>query len=237
MNEPMLEQPQGDECDAGPRSSAPGTQRLCAATGEVKLIDEMVRFVLSPEGAAVPDVRRRLPGRGVWITATRHGLSVALARKAFARSFKREVSVPPGLVEMTEHLFERGALDALAIAHKARKVAIGFAKTEVALRRDRVAALIHAADAAPDGIRKLDAAVRHRLEGGDKAKTIVIIASLSGAQLDLALGRSNVIHAALLAGPESETFLARVRRLERFRAGGPGDRGARPGPKRVLVLG
>jgi hypothetical protein len=39
--------------------------------------------------------------------------------------------------------------------------------------------------------------------------------------LDLALGRSNVIHAALLAGPESETFLARAARLDRFRAPNP----------------
>ena len=224
MSKAMLARAQDDDCDAGPRSSAPGTQRLCAATGEVKPIDEMVRFVLSPEGAAVPDVRRRLPGRGIWITATRGALATAIARKAFARSFRRDVSVPPDLVEAMERLFERGALEALAIAHKAGKVAIGFAKVEAALRRDAVAGLIHASDAALDGVRKLDAAMQRRVGGGE-VKGIVIIASLSGSQLDLALGRSNVIHAALLAGPESKTFLARVRRLERFRASGPGDRG------------
>jgi hypothetical protein len=37
--------------------------------------------------------------------------------------------------------------------------------------------------------------------------------------LDLALGRSNVVHAALLAGPANDTFLARFARLERFAAG------------------
>src|SRR5262249_30051398 len=62
---------QDDTVDAGPRKAAPGTARLCAATGEVKPVDEMIRFVLGPDGAAVPDLKRRLPGRGIWITATR----------------------------------------------------------------------------------------------------------------------------------------------------------------------
>jgi uncharacterized protein len=44
----------------------------------------------------------------------------------------------------------------------------------------------------------------------------------TGAQLDLAFGRPNVVHAALLAGSASDGFLARYRSLERFRAIGPG---------------
>jgi hypothetical protein len=35
--------------------------------------------------------------------------------------------------------------------------------------------------------------------------------------LDLALGRSNVVHAALLAGPASNTFLSRSQILVRYR--------------------
>src|SRR4029453_3886899 len=80
-----------DELDAGPRRRAPGTERLCAATGEVKPVGELIRFVGDPDGAIVPDLRRRLPGRGVWITATRDALGTAIARRAFARAFKREV--------------------------------------------------------------------------------------------------------------------------------------------------
>jgi hypothetical protein len=40
---------------------------------------------------------------------------------------------------------------------------------------------------------------------------------LTSEQLDLALGRSNVIHAALLAGPASDTFLSRSQMLVRYR--------------------
>jgi uncharacterized protein len=210
----MLGRTHDDTLDAGPRNSAPGTERFCAATHQVKPIDEMIRFVVAPDGAAVPDLKRRLPGRGIWITATRQALGTAIARKAFARSFKRDVRVAPDLVETTERLIAQAALDALAMCHKAGKVAIGFAKVDVALVRERVVALINAAEAAPDGTRKLTASLHRR----EDAVGIAVIDALSSAQLDLALGRSNVIHAALLAGSESETFLARVARLDCFRA-------------------
>jgi hypothetical protein len=109
------------------------------------------------------------------------------------------------------------ALDALAIAGKAGAVVSGFAKVEAAFGRDKVLALIHAADAANDGKRKLAAAL-HRNSAGESGG-IVIIEAFTGAQLDLALSRPNVVHAALLAGSGSETFLARVARLTRFRTG------------------
>jgi uncharacterized protein len=204
-----------DGLDAGPRKSAPGTERFCAATGEVKPVDAMIRFVVGPDGAPVPDLKRRLPGRGIWITATRQALAAAIARKAFARGFRREVRVTPDLVAATERLLEQAALDALAMSHKAGKVALGFAKAETALLRGRVVALISAADASPDGRRKLAGTLRQR----EDAARIAFVDAFSSAQLDLALGRSNVIHAALLAGPESETFLARTARLDCFRAG------------------
>ena len=211
----MLELAQDDALDAGPRKIAPGTERLCAATGEVKPIGEMIRFVLGPDATAVPDLKRRLPGRGIWITATRQALRSAIARKAFARAFKRDVRLAPDLVETTERLIERAALDALAICHKAGKLAIGFANADAALARARVVALLNAAEAAPDGTRKLTAALHRRAD----AAGIAVIDAFTSAQLDLALGRSNVIHAALLAGPESETFLARTARLDYFRTG------------------
>src|SRR5260370_10997911 len=132
----MLDQPHDNCLDAGPHKRAPGTQRFCAASGAVRPVDEMIRFVVGPDGAAVPDLKRRLPGRGIWITATRQALGTAIARKAFARSFKRDVRVAPDLVETTERLIAQAALDALAMCHKAGKVAIGFAKVDVALVRE-----------------------------------------------------------------------------------------------------
>jgi uncharacterized protein len=211
----MLGRTHDDALDSGPRKSAPGTERFCAATGEVKPVDDMIRFVVGPDSAVVPDLKRKLPGRGIWITATRQALDAAVARKAFARGFKRDVQVAAEFVATTERAIERTALDALAMAHKAGKVAIGFAKAEVALARERVVGLIHAAEAAPDGTGKLAAALRRHAD----ATEIAVIKAFTSAQLDLAMGRSNVVHAALLAGPESDTFLARTARLDCFRAG------------------
>jgi uncharacterized protein len=212
-----------DELDAGPRKTAPGAERFCAATGTVRPVADMIRFVVSPDGLAVADLKRRLPGRGMWITATRQALRTAMTRKVFGRGFKRDVRLAPDMIETTERLMEQGALAALAIAHKAGKVAIGFAKAEQALNRVvRIVALVRAADAAPDGARKLDAALHRRLDLD--AGKIAVIDTFTSAQLDLALGRSNVIHAALLAGRESDTFIARAELLGRFRTGGLGDR-------------
>ena len=217
----MLARPQDDTLDAGPGRSVPGAERFCAATGTVKPASDMIRFVLTPEGALIADLKRRLPGRGMWITATRKALEKAIANKAFARTFKRDLHVAPDLVEMTERLLERAALDALAIAHKTGRVAIGFGKVESALSDHEAVALLHAADAAPDGVRKLTGRMRR---SGENDEEIAVIERFTSAQLDLALGRSNVVHAALLAGRASDTFLARARLLERFRTGEPGGR-------------
>jgi uncharacterized protein len=203
------------ELDTGPRAQE--LERMCVATRTVKPVADMIRFVLGPDGEAVPDLKRKLPGRGIWVTATQDALSDAVKRKALARGFKQEVRLPADLVARTGQLLERSALDALAMAGKAGLVATGFTRVEAALAQPEVIALLHAAEAAADGVRKLDAARRRRPEHGP----IVTIGILTSAQLDLALGRPNVIHAALLAGPSSDTFLARLRRLERFRTGEP----------------
>ena len=119
----------------------------------------------------------------------------------------------------------RSALDALAIAGKAGQVPSGFAKVEAAVAHERIAGVIHASDAAPDGVRKVDAALRRRF--GTETEKIVVIDAFSSEQLDLALGRANVVHAALLAGPASDGFMTRCQNLERFRAVDPGRSGSR----------
>jgi predicted RNA-binding protein YlxR (DUF448 family) len=211
----MTASPQHAELDNGPQSRE--RERMCVLTREVRPVADLIRFVVGPDGAAVPDLKSKLPGRGVWVTATHDALAEAVKRKALVRGFKREVRLNADLVTQTGQLLEQAVLDALAMAGKAGLVANGFGKTEAALADEdkRVIGLIHAADAAPDGVRKLGAALRRR-DSGDQ---VAVITSLTTVQLDLALGRPNVVHAALLAGPASDTFLARLRRLERFRSG------------------
>jgi uncharacterized protein len=205
------------ELDRGKANAAAVPQRTCTLTREVLPVDAMLRFVVGPAGEAVPDLKRKLPGRGIWITATRAALEEAVQRKVFARGFKRDVRVVVDLAAQTDRLLERSALDALAMAGKSGSVLTGFSTIEAALVHEDIAALIHAADAAADGKRKLDAALRRDTAG--KSQEIMAIEEFSGGQLDLALNRPNVVHAALLAGPVSGTFLARAALLARFRTG------------------
>ena len=213
----MLALAQDNELDRGAASVAPGTERTCALTRELKPVAELVRFVVGPAGDAVPDVKRKLPGRGIWLTATSAAIEDAIKHNVFARGFKRDVRVAGDLAAQTGHLIERAALDALAVAAKAGAVVSGFSKVEAAIGRENILALIHATEAAADGKRKLAAALQ-RNTGGKISETLVIEA-FTGAQLDLALNRPNVVHAALLAVPGSATFLTRVARLTRFRTG------------------
>jgi len=198
-------------------------------TRQVKPVDEIIRFVAGPQGEVVPDLKRKLPGRGVWVTATRADLAQAVKRGAFAKGFGRAVTVSPDFVQATERLLERSALDALAIAGKAGQVVAGFGKVETALVRRQAVAVLHASDAAADGVRKVEAMRREAESGG---RRITVIPLFLSAQLDLALGRPNVIHAALLAGPATETFIARCARLDRFRAEKP-ERRERTARKRM----
>jgi predicted RNA-binding protein YlxR (DUF448 family) len=205
------------ELDRGATSVAPGTQRTCALTRDLMPVAEMIRFVVGPAGEVVPDVKRKLPGRGLWIAGSRSAVEDAIKRNVFARGFKRNVKVAPDLAAETGRLLERAALDALAMAGKAGTMVAGFAKVEAAIGRDEALALLHARDGSADGKRKLETVLHRNRE--ENEREIAVYEAFSGEQLDLALNRPNVVHAALLAGPGSETFLARVTRLERFRTG------------------
>lgn len=205
-----------DETDAGLEAARRAVTRLCLASRTVKPVGELMRFVLAPDGQVVPDIAARLPGRGAWVTARRDALAEAVKRKAFGRAFRGKGRVDPALAEQVEQLLEKDALAALALANKAGRVVTGNMKVIEALNGEKVIVLVHAREAAPDGAGKLDALARRIGEAA--GREIVRVDAFPGVQLDLALGRANVVHAALLAHPTSAGFLARVRRLEGWRA-------------------
>ncbi len=191
--------------------------RMCAVSREVRPIDELIRFVVAPSGDVVADLKRKLPGRGLWVGASRKTVAEAVRRHQFSRGFKRSVRAAETLPADTEALLERSCTEALAMAAKAGQVVSGFAKVEGLLEQGRADALIHASDGAADGIRKLDAIARQWTGNAGQSRGLPVVTALTSAQLDLALGRSNVIHAALLAGPASKTFLSRCHILVRYR--------------------
>ena len=211
------------DLDDGPRTNRSATTRMCAVSRAVLPIDELIRFVVSPQSEVIPDLKRKLPGRGLWVSASRQAVAEAVRRNQFSKGFKREVRAAPTLAADTEALLVRSLIEALAMAAKAGQVVSGFGKVEDALKprqvQDTIKALIHASDGAADGIRKLDAVARQNAGNNDESREFPVVTALTSEQLDLALGRSNVIHAALLAGPASKTFLSRSQTLVRYRDG------------------
>lgn len=190
-------------------------ERTCIVTRAVNPPEGLIRFVVGPDGDVVPDLRRRLPGRGAWVTATADKVAEAVKRRQFGRAFKQEVRAAPDLPQVIETALREDLRQALSLANKAGAALSGFAKVESAIAAGPLAALLHAREAAPDGRRKLAGALRKRL--GDAISAFPVVDDLSGDELDLALGRPHVIHAALVAGAGSEGFLARWRRLRAYR--------------------
>lgn len=185
------------------------------ATGVKGPPEDMLRFVLSPEGEATPDLKRKLPGRGVWTQLNVDAVRRAATSKSFARGFKAPTTAPPDLAERVDALLETDALQFLSLANKAGLAVAGAAKVETALSSGRTVVLIQARDGGSDGTEKMVNFARSRL--GDAFQTLVRINIFASAQLDLALGRTNVIHAALADGEASRAFAARAARLARYR--------------------
>lgn len=215
---------------AAPDADPDGPERTCIVTRTKGTPETLIRFVQGPDGAVVPDIRAKLPGRGAWVTADFATVTEAVRRKSFARAFKAEVKVPADLAETIDMLLEKDALQALSLANKAGLVVAGAAKVEIAAGARALAAIVHAADGSIDGRRKLDAAVKRQL--GDAGDHVTRIQFFRSGQLDLALGRTNVIHAALATGSAGHGFVSRSLRLDRFRRSKPP--AAAAGPERCI---
>lgn len=217
------------DLDNGPRTERSATMRMCAVSREVRPIDELIRFVASPDGQVVPDLKRKLPGRGMWLTASRGVVAEAVRRHHFSKAFRRELRIPQTFPADIEALLVRSVTEALGIAAKAGQIVAGFGKVESALREGTVEVLIHASDGAADGIRKLDMLARQNDGHRGAERQIPVVTALKSVELDLALTRSNVIHAALLAGPASKSFLSRSQMLVRYRMADDDKTAEKPG--------
>ena len=194
-----------------------GPLRTCIVTRERRAPEEMIRFVRGPDGTLVPDLRAKLPGRGVWVSCSQKLLAEAIRKHIFGRGLKAEVRIPETLLGDVEALMQQNALQSLSIANKAGLVVSGQMKVETALAKGNIIALIQAIDGGSDGARKLLQAA-HRLLG-EAVQKIEKIECFTSAQLDLALGRTNVIHAAIKRGAAGEAFALQCRRLAAFRTG------------------
>jgi len=194
-------------------------ERTCILTRRTAPQAELIRLALAPDGEVLPDVRAKAPGRGAWIGVDRATLEAARAkgrlRGALARAFKSsDLRVPEDLAERVEAALRQAALDRLGLEARAGNLVTGAERVETEARRGRVHLLVHAADAAEEGRRRLDQAWRVGSDEEGSGRRGVVFPS-GRAILSLALGRGNVVHAALV----NRAAAARVRRaIDRWRA-------------------
>lgn len=190
------------------------TERQCLVTRQILPKAEMIRFVLAPDGQVVPDLKQRLPGRGVWVTARYDIIQTAAQKGMFARGLKEKTQDCGMLAALVSEQLEKSCLSALSMTRKAGQIVTGFAKVESTIAQSPLMGLLHAADAAEDGKKKLAQALRRRYGSDDR---VPVIRLFSAQELSTALGQGNVVHAALLAGSASKSFLEQARMLEAFR--------------------
>lgn len=167
---------------------AEATERRCIATGRSGPKDPMIRFVVAPDGSVVADLAERLPGRGLWLGASRDTVALAIKRKLFARVARRQVSVPDRLEDSLEAALVDRAVAAIGFARRSGLVVAGQAKVEAALRRGQAVLRLEACDGTAEGRRKLD----------HISRDVPVIEALSMAEMARAFDRERTVHVAVL---------------------------------------
>ena len=197
----------------------PATERERRDLVSGQVLDEarLIRFVAGPDGLVAPDLGRKLPGRGLWVEATREAVDQAARKGLFARAAKAPVKAPDGLSDLIERLLMRRCLDQLGLARREGVLISGFDKCHQALKAGRAAWLIEALDGAEDGRTKLLVAV------GKSERDVEVCGLFPSTDLGLALGLENAIHHVLPAGRRAERWAIEARRLAGFRPLLPSD--------------
>lgn len=180
----------------GPQRTSP--IRTCIATGETGAPERMIRFVVGPEGDVVPDLARRLPGRGLWVKAERAAVERAVAKNLFAKAARASVKPAADLAERVERLLLERALADLSRARRAGRAVSGFVKVEQMMGQRRAGLLIVADEADGDGLGKL------------KASGLPIARLGDAAALGGIFGREQAVYVAVARDDAGGAFIERI---------------------------
>ena len=181
----------------------PRSTRRCIATRAVGPKDGLIRFVVAPDGAVVPDLAERLPGRGLWLSAERTAVDRAVRRNLFAKAARRSVTVDPDLPARLVDLLVQRCADTLALARRSGQAVAGFEKVRAWAQGDRAGLFVLARDASDNAQRKLTALSRGR----------PLVTCLAAHIIGGAFGRSHAMHAALAPGGLARRLIGDAARL------------------------
>jgi hypothetical protein len=193
----------------------------------------MIRFVVGPDRQIVPDLAARLPGRGIWLSASADVLKLGRAHearrpeggqprekqgdvttrnlvRAFARAARGPVSVPPDLSDLLQTALVRRIGDCLGLARRAGQAVAGYEKAREALRTGRYRLVLQASDGSM--------AERSRFLSGF-GPDLMIIDPLPREALGRVFGRDYVVHVAVAPGKLAESLVVEAGRLAGLKNG------------------
>ncbi len=162
-------------------------ERRCIVSRESGPKSGLVRFVVGPDGQVVPDVLEKLPGRGIWVTASRAAIDEAVKKGLFSRAAKTKADANPELSDQVEAILARRVVDMLSMGRKAGRAIAGLEKVKGWLMDDKAAILLQASDGSERG--------KTALRAPDGPETL--ISCLTSSELGMAFGRDTVVHAAM----------------------------------------
>ena len=212
--------PQADAGDDDMEALVNG--RMCIVTRRSDPPEGLIRFVAGPDGSVVADLRRKLPGRGCWVSATRVAVETAMARKLFTRALKTEAKPAPDLADQIDRLLAADLASMVSMARKAGQFIMGSMKVDNAVRSGAALAAFHSRDAAADGVRKIDQA-RKAFAMLAEEEEIPSFRLFTGAEMDELMGQNAFTHAVALAGQAGEGVVKRANALVAYREGGKDD--------------
>ncbi|WP_208434368.1 RNA-binding protein [Bartonella taylorii] len=190
-------------------------ERTCIVTRKNASVETLIRFVIGPNNQIVPDLKAKLPGRGVWVSARHSVIEAATNQKAFNKSFKTDVEVAPNLAHIVDTLLLKSALSSLSMARKAGAIVMGATKVDAAIRSGQVILVLHAKETTEDGKRKIAQAI-HTIQQQTN-RNIKTISLFTSDEMQVAFGANPVMHAALLDTKVAEGFLKTIYKLLAYR--------------------
>jgi uncharacterized protein len=199
----MTKRPHGAMDSGAPR-------RRCIVAREPQPKDGLIRFVVAPDGTLTPDLAEVLPGRGIWVTASRTAVETARAKKLFGRAARRAVAVPEDLADRLETMLAERCVGLIGLLNRAGELTVGMMRVREWLRAGKAAILLTAADS--DG---RDAAELRRL-----ARGVHTVDVLKSVELGRAVGRDHLVHVAAAPGRLAQSLIRETRRLAGLRDGG-----------------
>ncbi len=185
--------------------------RTCIVDRQEHPKEAMIRFVLGPDDLVYPDLKNKLPGRGVWVGCSRSKVETAIGKGLFARGFKQKANPVENLAETVDSIMEADCMATLGLAKKAGLLVAGYDKVNALIRTGQVAAIVHSRQAAQDGVGKLAQAARVT------EMHVPVIRDFDGEKLDMALGLGNVTHIGLSGGKLTDKFVKQCARLKDYR--------------------